>query len=184
MKRMFWVDLEMSGLDENQDHILEVAVVMTDLNFQTLETYHRVVYQPHSVLENMNEWCKTTHGKSGLSALVPYGTLLGTVEQDLMQLVTRHYQSDEKVVLCGNSVGMDKSFIDKQMTGFAKRLHYRVVDVTSFKEIFRSKYNIEIKKKEGHRALDDIQESINELREYLKYVQVPENTHVKCKEQK
>ena len=173
MKKMFWVDLEMSGLDETHDHILEVAVVITDLSFQTLETYHRVVHQPNSVLENMNEWCKTTHGKSGLTALVPYGTFLSTVEQDLIQLANRHYQANEKVVLCGNSVGQDKNFIDKQMTDFAKRLHYRVVDVTSFKEIFRSKYNIEVKKKDGHRALEDIQESINELKEYIKYIQVP-----------
>lgn len=170
MKKMFWVDLEMTGLDENQDQILEVAVLITDLNFQTLETYHRIVQQPNSVLENMNEWCKKTHGKSGLSAQVPFGTPLPTVERELTELASRHFAPDEKVVLCGNSVGMDKRFIDKHMQEFAKKLHYRVVDVTSFKEIFRSKYGINIQKKEGHRALDDIRESIGELQEYLKLV--------------
>ena len=169
-KRMFWIDLEMTGLDERADKILEIAVVITDLDFEEKETYHRVVFQPKEILDNMNDWCKNTHGKSGLTALVASGISIEQVDLDLLQLVTRHFLSEEKVVLCGNSVFMDKRFVDEYLKGFAKKLHYRLVDVTSFKEIFRSKYNVHVQKKEGHRALDDIRESINELKAYLALV--------------
>jgi oligoribonuclease len=148
--------------------------VVTDLNFEVLDTYHRIVRQPQAVLDTMNEWCKNTHGKSGLTALVPNGTPLVKVEQELIELTDKHFpqtgKNPEKIVLCGNSVGMDKRFIDRYMKKFAERLHYRLVDVTSFKEIFRSKYGKSFEKKEGHRALDDIHESINELRFYLQFV--------------
>lgn len=168
MRKMFWIDLEMTGLDENNDKILEVAVVVTDLDFTVLETLHRIVYQPQEVLDNMNDWCKVTHGKSGLSAAVPSGVALDVVEKELLALADRHFAS-EKIVLCGNSVGMDKRFVDRYMPELSKRTHYRVVDVTSFKEIFRSKWNVNVQKSEGHRALDDINESINELKTYLSY---------------
>lgn len=169
MKRMFWVDLEMTGLDENLDKILEVAVIITDLNFQALETYHRVVYQPQEVLDAMNDWCKTTHGKSGLTALVPKGTPLETVEKELIELSARHFLQ-EKIVLCGNSVGNDQRFMLKYLPELSKRIHYRVVDVTSFKEVLRSKWNVNVQKAEGHRALDDIHESIKELQCYLSFI--------------
>lgn len=173
MRKMFWIDLEMTGLNEGVDKILEVAVVITDLELTVLETYHRVVYQPTSVLEAMNEWCKTTHGKSGLTALVPQGTPLETVEKELLELAERHFaNTKEKIVLCGNSVGNDQRFVFKYLPELAKRMHYRVVDVSSFKEIFRSKWNITVQKAEGHRALDDIHESIKELQTYLAFVKV------------
>jgi oligoribonuclease len=172
MKRMFWVDLEMTGLDEKTDHILEVAVLITDLDFKVLDELHRIVYQPQDVLDNMNDWCKKTHGKSGLTALIPNGTPLKKVEEEILALVHKHYSKDEKVILCGNSVGNDKRFLDAYMLELAKRLHYRLVDVSSFKEVFRSKYGISIQKAEGHRALDDIHESIKELQKYLSFVQI------------
>ena len=179
MKKMFWVDLEMTGLDENIDQILEVAVLITDLDFQVLDTYHRIVYQSQTVLDGMNDWCKTTHGKSGLTALVPKGIALDVIEKDLLELAGKHFifgKNIEKIVLCGNSVGMDKRFIDKYMPELAKRIHYRLVDVTSFKEVFKSKYNTTIQKAEGHRALDDIHESIKELKHYLSFVKMPETS--------
>lgn len=177
MKKMFWIDLEMTGLDENSDKILEVAVIVTDLNFQTLETYHRVVYQPQAVLDAMNDWCKTTHGKSGLTALVPSGTSLDAVERELIDLAARHFPGAEKIVLCGNSVGNDQRFIFKHLPELSKRIHYRVVDVTSFKEVFRSKWNVHVHKAEGHRALDDIVESIKELQHYLSFVTLSVSAH-------
>lgn len=174
MKKMFWVDLEMTGLDDNVDKILEVAVIITDTDFSPIETYHRIVYQPQAVLDGMNDWCKTTHGKSGLTAAVPNGTPLETVEKELIELTTRHFGPNEKIVLCGNSVGNDQRFLVKHMPELAKKIHYRVVDVTSFKEVFRSKWNVQVQKKEGHRALDDILESISELKHYLSFVKIPQ----------
>lgn len=162
--------MEMTGLEVVNDKILEVAVIITDYNFNILETYHRIVYQPKEILDNMNEWCKENHGKSGLTAAVANGTPLSMVEKELVQLVQKHYEKNEKVVVCGNSVGMDKLFIDEHMTSFSLLCHYRVLDVTSFKEFFRSKYGINVQKAKGHRALDDIRESIEELKYYSTFL--------------
>ncbi len=176
MKRLFWIDLEMTGLDDTVDSILEVAVVVTDWELKPLEQYHRVVFQPPQVLEGMNDWCKKTHGESGLTAAVPNGTPLAQVEQELLALIGRHYPGKERVVLAGNSVGNDKRFVDRYLPEVAKRLHYRLVDVSSFKEVFREKYSIDFKKGNSHRAVDDILESIAELTHYLSFVQIPGKT--------
>jgi oligoribonuclease len=173
MKHFFWVDLEMTGLDESKDSILEVAAVVTDLELTPVREFHRVVYQPASVLEGMNDWCKKTHGESGLTAAVPTGTPLATVEKELLTLVDEFFPAKERVVLCGNSVGNDKRFIDRHLPLFAKRLHYRLIDVSSFKEIFREKYRVGFQKANAHRAVDDIHESIRELKHYLGFVKVP-----------
>mgnify|MGYP001560863018 CR=1 FL=1 len=173
MERMFWVDLEMSGLDEKVHRILEVAVVITDLDFNELETYHTIVYQDPEVLKAMDEWCTKTHGKSGLTAAVATGKQESLVEEELVALVGRHYGEKDRVVLCGNSVGNDKRFLDVYMPKLAKRLHYRIVDVSSFKEIFKSKWQVEFKKSDKHRALEDAQASIAEIKTYLALVTPP-----------
>ncbi len=175
MKKFFWIDLEMTGLDENIDSILEVAIVVTNLDFKPLEELHRVVYQPPEILKHMNDWCKKTHGESGLTAAIPQGSPLATVETEVLAMIDRHFSSQERVVLAGNSVGNDKRFIDKYMPSVAKRLHYRLIDVSSFKEIFREKYNLGFSKKNAHRAVDDIYESIRELSFYLSYFKAPES---------
>jgi oligoribonuclease len=172
MKRIFWIDLEMTGLDETKDSILEVAIVITDYDLKPLEEYHRVVFQPAEVIDKMNDWCKKTHGESGLTAAIPNGTPLAQVDKEVLEIIQRHYGSQDRVILAGNSVGNDKRFIDKYMPLFAKRLHYRLIDVSSFKEIFRDKYSLTFQKKNAHRAVDDIYESIKELGFYLSYVQV------------
>jgi oligoribonuclease len=172
MKSFFWVDLEMTGLDDLTDKILEVAVVITDVELKPVETFHRIVFQPPEVLESMNDWCKKTHGESGLTAMIPKGTPLATVEKELGELIARHFPPNERVVLCGNSVGNDKRFIDRYMPEVAKRLHYRLIDVSSFKEVFREKYSVNFQKANAHRAIDDIHESIRELGYYLSYVTV------------
>jgi oligoribonuclease len=164
----------MTGLDDAIDRILEVAAVVTDLDFKSLEEFDRVVHQPPEVLEKMDAWCKKTHGASGLTEKVKTGEPLAKVEADLISLLDRHFpKKEDKVVLAGNSVGNDRRFIDRYMPAFAKRLHYRLIDVSSFKEVFRQKYGVKFDKKNKHRALDDIYESIAELKAYLNYVQVP-----------
>lgn len=169
---LLWVDLEMTGLDENIHHIIEVAAIVTDFNFEPLEQYHRVVFQPPEVIALMDEWCVKTHGDSGLTAAIPGGTPLATVETELCELIKRHFNSKDRPVLAGNSINNDRRFIDKYLVKFASRLHYRMIDVSSFKEIFREKYGVTFKKANSHRAVDDILESINELKTYLSYVNV------------
>jgi len=163
----------MTGLDENRDHILEVAVMITDIELNPVAEYDQVVFQPKEILEAMNDWCKDHHGKSGLTEAVPNGKILAEVEKDLLELVKKYFKHDERIVLVGNSVGNDRRFIDRYLPAFANRLHYRLVDVSSFKEVFRDRYGIKFEKKNAHRALGDIVESINELKHYLSFVKMP-----------
>ncbi|MCC7441067.1 MAG: oligoribonuclease [Bdellovibrionales bacterium] len=174
MKPMFWVDLEMTGLDENVHHILEVAVVVTDTELNVQEEFHRVVFQPPEVLKLMDDWCVKTHSASGLVAAIPGGVPLAQVETELLALVAKYWSSNDRVVLVGNSVGNDKRFLDRYLPKLARRLHYRIVDVSSLKEIFKDRWGIKFKKGNTHRAVDDIHESIRELRTYLSFVQVPD----------
>ena len=173
-KHFYWVDLEMTGLDEKKDKILEVAVVVTDMDFNTVATFEKTVFQPPEVLASMNKWSKKHHAESGLTDRVPHGIPLEEAEAEMLKLANQYFNPKEDVVLAGNSVGNDKRFIEEYMPHFSKRLHYRVIDVSSFKEIFREKYNIEYKKKNKHRALEDIYESIEELKTYLSFVSIPD----------
>ena len=173
---LLWIDLEMTGLDEKTHVILEAAAVVTDLDFQPLDRFHRIVLQPQEELDKMDAWCRKTHGKSGLTEQVKTGAPIAEVERALLAFASRHFKPEDRIVLCGNSIGNDRRFLETYTPEFAKKLHYRMIDVSSFKEIFREKYGIKVQKKETHRALDDIQESINELKTYLSYVRVPEKT--------
>ena len=172
MNKMLWVDLEMTGLDLAKDKILEVAAVVTNLKLEVLEQYHNVVYQPPSVLATMDPWCIETHGKSGLTEAVAKGKPLDQVEKDLVKIAQSHFPN-ERIILCGNSVGTDKRFLDVGMPTFARHLHYRIIDVSSWKEIFSSVYGLSFEKRELHRAVDDILESIGELAFYMKYINAP-----------
>src|SRR3990167_3228703 len=173
MKKILWIDMEMTGLNDQTDSILEVAATVTDLDFNPKEEFHRVVFQPPEILEKMDDWCKKTHQASGLSAGIPRGLPLEKVEEELLAFIDKHYQKNQNVVIAGNTVGNDKRFIDRLMPRLGKRLHYRIIDVSSFKEIFRNKYGVEFENKKVHRAVDDVKESIEELKAYLQYVTPP-----------
>jgi oligoribonuclease len=174
-KKLLWMDLEMTGLDEKTDKILEIAAIITDWEMNTLAEKHYIVFQPDEILSSMNEWCKEHHGKSGLTALVPGGSSLETVEQELVAWVDEHFgnkHGKDGAVLAGNSIHNDRRFIDLHMPAFAKTLHYRMVDVSSFKEVYRERFNLKYDKKNAHRATGDVQESINELKYYLEFVKL------------
>lgn len=172
-QKMFWLDMEMTGLDEKVHAIIEVAAVITDLEFNIIDEYEAAVHQPQSTMDLMDEWCRTTHGKSGLTDRVRTGVSLEEAEIKLIELAEKYFSPGEKIVLCGNSIGNDRRFIDKYMIRFSKKLHYRLVDVSSFKEVFREKYKIQFAKSENHRAREDVMESIAELKKYLSYVVIP-----------
>jgi oligoribonuclease len=169
-----WIDMEMSGLDVQQCKILEVAAIVTDSRFAPLATYHAVVHQPPSVLAAMDDWCTKTHGDSGLTAAVAKGAPLAQVEEQLMLIVEKYFPASERPVLAGNSIGQDRKFIDAYMPTLSNRLHYRMVDVSSFKIVFQDLYHVRYEKRGTHRALDDILESIAELTLYLSHVRTPE----------
>lgn len=176
--RYFWLDMEMSGLDVAACRVLEVAAIVTDGNFQPLESYEAVVFQPPEVLAAMDAWCQENHGKSGLTAAVAGGKPQALVEQELLALIDRHFRPEERPVLCGNSIGQDRKFIDAYMPALSRRLHYRMLDVTSFKIVFGNTFGIEFQKKGSHRALGDTQESIAELQHYLSFV--PQSPTIKA----
>jgi len=180
MEKLLWIDLEMTGLDVDKEVIIEIAVIVTDLEFNELENYHAIVKQPQSYLDSMDEWNKTHHGASGLTAQVPSGVDPDAVEEQLLALVDRHFPARNKgdfAVLAGNSIGTDRLFINKYFKRFAAKLHYRMLDVTSWKILFKSKFNREYKKGDTHRAVADIRESINELKHYLSCPVRARSTH-------
>ncbi|HEY8279249.1 MAG TPA: oligoribonuclease [Bdellovibrionota bacterium] len=171
-----WIDMEMSGLEVSKCRILEVAAIVTNRDFVPLETYHAIVYQPPEVLEAMDAWCKENHGKSGLTAAVAKGVPESEAEKQLLALIDRHFPAKERPILAGNSIGQDRKFIDAYMPALAERLHYRMLDVSSFKIIFNDRFGLRYEKRGTHRALDDILESIAELTLYLSHVRAPSPT--------
>lgn len=167
--KLLWLDMEMTGLDWKRERIIEVAAIVTDLDFQEVGSYHAVVKQDPSFLEGMDDWNKKTHHESGLLDQIPHGKDPSVVEMELMNLVQLHF-GDEKPILSGNSIGQDRLFIDAYMQNFSKMLHYRMLDVSSWKVIFNGKLKKKFEKKNTHKALDDIRESIEELKFYLQFV--------------
>lgn len=163
--------MEMSGLDHTKERILEVALVITDLSFNVVQEYISVVYQHDDVLKGMDNWCTEHHGKSGLTAKVPNGKPEKEVEQEIIALI-KEFSPNEKIILAGNTIGQDRKFIDQWMPTLAKNLHYRMLDVSSFKIVYENIFNKKYDKKHKHRALEDIIESIEELKFYLQFVNV------------
>ena len=149
--------------------IIEAAVVITDLDLKPLTTYHAIVKQDQNYLDKMDAWNTTHHGNSGLTASVPNGRDAQLVEEDLIKLVNQYFPG-ERAVMAGNSISQDRLFINKYFKKLSERLHYRTVDVTSWKIIFNEKFKLKYDKKNTHRALDDVMESISELQFYLNYV--------------
>ena len=119
----------------------------------------------------MDDWNQKHHKESGLVHLVPKGKDPGLVELELLELMDDHFDKKEKIILAGNSIGQDRLFISKYFKKVEERLHYRMLDVTSFKIVFNNFYSISYAKKESrHRAVDDIKESINEFKKYLSFI--------------
>lgn len=161
-----WLDLEMTGLHPEKDRILEVALIVTDEHNQEKGRYETAVFQPQSVLDGMDEWCQKHHGESGLTARVPGGLPESEVDQKLRALLDT-LAPKGRPILAGNSIAQDRRFVDRYLPLFAARLHYRMLDVSSFKVIFESRFQMKFQKQNKHRALDDIHESMAELEFYL-----------------
>ena len=174
MDKMLWIDMEMTGLDVGESVIIELAAIVTNLEMVSLEEYHAVVCQPPDKLAMMDDWNRNTHGGSGLLARIPHGKPLAEVESDVLALIGRHFSREDRPVLAGNSIQQDRKFIEAYMHRLDQRLHYRMIDVSSFKQIFNHIYGVRFPKTGSHRALDDIYESIRELKHYLEHVKVGE----------
>jgi oligoribonuclease len=166
---LVWVDLEMSGLDPDACSILEIASVVTDLDLRVIaEGPDIVVHQPESVLLAMDAWNTTHHGESGLTAQVRASAVtLAEAERRTLEFLSRHTEPRASP-LCGNSIAQDRLFLHRHMPALTAFLHYRNIDVSTIKELCRRWYP-ELdppRKRKTHRALEDIRESIEELRFY------------------
>lgn len=170
-EHLVWVDLEMTGLDIDKDHILEMACLITDGQLNMLaKGPNLIIHQSDSVLSNMNEWSRVHHQRSGLTEACKKSKVsLQAAEMEMLSFVRQHTPPG-KCALAGSSVHADRVFLMKHMPQFLHHLHYRIVDVSSFKEICRRWYPEDYLhapvKKLCHRALDDIRESITELQYY------------------
>lgn len=169
--RIIWVDCEMTGLDVNTHTIVEIACVVTEADLTVVEQGMNVVIsQSEDVLEKMNNWCKAKFPENGLlQAIRSSKTSMDHAEKEVLRYVQRHTKPGS-CPLAGNSVGHDRVFLQKYMPKFAAHLHYRIIDVSSIKELVQRWYPdlfMKIPKKvETHRALEDISESIQELKWY------------------
>ncbi len=167
----FWLDLEMTGLNPIDDRILESAYIITDKTLREITMGDTAVYQTPEVLAGMNDWCQKTHRESGLVDRVPGGISEAALDEALLEVVNLHF-GEEPVILAGNSIGQDRKFVDKYLPKFAARLHYRMLDVSSFKVVYQTCYTQRFEKQNTHRALDDIRESIAELRHYMSFIRL------------
>ncbi|KAG0774710.1 hypothetical protein G6F22_013851 [Rhizopus arrhizus] len=176
---LVWIDCEMTGLDIKEDHLIEIAVLITDGDLNIVaKGPELVIYQPKEIMDSMNEWCTEHHGKSGLTQKVLESKITTKeAERQVFEFLQQHIPKGV-APLAGNSVHADKVFLNKEMPSIVDYLHYRIVDVSTVKELAKRWYpNIASKvvKKSTHRALDDIIESIEELKYYQKHVFVKED---------
>ncbi|MBA3456175.1 MAG: oligoribonuclease [Deltaproteobacteria bacterium] len=169
---LVWLDMEMTGLDAAKERIIEIATIMTDGQLNEIAVGPElVIHQADDVLAAMDDWNKKHHGGSGLVDRVKASTITdGDAEAQTLAFITAHVGPKERPVLAGNSIHQDRRFIRRYMPTLDARLHYRMVDVSTIKELARRWYpQITAKqpqKNDSHRALDDIRESIDELRYY------------------
>jgi oligoribonuclease len=172
--KLLWMDLEMTGLDPIEDRILEVAVIATDWDFNEIATYEaakkvgpRLVEQRMTAFPDF--WNKFPDVRDTLIAQNNSVDAKNgrTVENELLAFIDEHFDTDERIILAGNSIHQDRKFIDNEWGRLSKRLHYRMLDVSAWKVVFDGKFNKRFAKPEEHRAIGDIRGSIMELKYYL-----------------
>ncbi|MGA9147110.1 MAG: oligoribonuclease, partial [Candidatus Nanopelagicales bacterium] len=162
---LVWVDCEMTGLDLGADALIEVACIVTDSELNEVDEGCTVVIAPPpEALDQMGDFVRNMHVESGLLEELPTGTTLAAAQEEVLAYVKSHVAQGTRAPLCGSSVYVDRGFLARDMPEFDSFLHYRVLDVSSFKEVIRrwypKVYYASPEKHGGHRALADIRESI------------------------
>jgi oligoribonuclease len=177
-ERLVWIDCEMTGLDYVSDALIEIAALVTDFDLNVLgDGIDLVIKPPPEALAQMDDYVRSMHQKSGLLDELDNGITLGDAEQQVLDYLRLHCRDGSRPPLAGNTVGTDRAFISRDMHDLDAFLHYRIVDVSSIKELsrrwFPRAYFAAPTKAGHHRALVDIQESIEELRYYRASIFVP-----------
>ena len=171
--RLVWIDLEMTGLDPEQERIIEMATLITDSELNLIaEGPVLAVHQSDTLMGAMDQWCTRTHGESGLIQRVKDSRISeAEAEQQTLTFLREHLEPGDSP-LCGNSIGQDRRFLVKYMPQLEEFFHYRNLDVSTIKELarrWRPDVLDGVKKQGNHLALDDIRDSINELRHYREH---------------
>lgn len=177
--RIVWIDCEMTGLDLRADALIEVAVLVTDSELNVLgEGVDVVIRPPQAAVDQMRNIVRTMHTASGLLDELDTGTTTAEAEAAVLEYTRQWVPEPRKAPLAGNSVATDRSFLARDMPELEAHLHYRIIDVSSIKELARRWYPrvyfASPEKHGGHRALADIQESIEELKYYRETLFVPQ----------
>jgi oligoribonuclease len=177
--RLVWIDCEMTGLDLEHDALIEIACLVTDGELNILDDGVDVIIKPPpEAVDQMSDVVREMHTKSGLLAELGQGVTLDEAQDIVLSYIQQHVSEPRRVPLCGNSIATDRSFIARDMPQLDAYLHYRMVDVSSIKELARRWYPrvyfASPAKRGGHRALADIRESVQELRYYRETIFVPE----------
>lgn len=170
---LIWIDLEMTGLDTQSDHIIEIATIVTDAALNLVaEGPVLAVHQPDDVLAAMDDWNRKTHGTSGLLQRVRQSTLTAAAAEDeTLRFLAEHVDAGASP-MCGNSICQDRRFLAREMPALERFFHYRNLDVSTVKELARRwapSVLDGVKKTSTHLALDDIRESIRELDHYRRH---------------
>ena len=178
MSAIVWMDMEMSGLEPETERILEVAVLVTDGELDVVaEGPNLVVHQVDEVLEAMDEWNTSHHGQSGLTQRVRESTVDEAQASAALMAFLEEHTTKKKAPLAGNSIHQDRRFVAKYLPEVEDWLHYRNVDVSTIKELaqrwYPKPYAGRPTKKGSHRAMDDLMESIEELKYYRKALFLP-----------
>jgi oligoribonuclease len=177
--RLVWIDCEMTGLDLTRDALIEIACLVTDGELNILDDGVDVIIKPPpEAVDQMSDVVREMHTTSGLLAGLGQGVTLDEAQDIVLSYIQQHVSEPRRVPLCGNSIATDRSFIARDMPQLDAYLHYRMVDVSSIKELARRWYPrvyfASPAKRGGHRALADTRESVQELRYYRETIFVPE----------
>lgn len=169
--KLLWIDLEMTGLDPSKDKILEVAAIATNMSLKEVGRYEAVVKVPEKLMKERmvgEFWEKNAKSRDALIEQNKDGKPVKEVEKELIEFLDKNFVKE--VFLAGNSIHQDRKFIEREMPELNSRLHYRMLDVSAWKIYFENALGRKFVKPENHRALDDIEGSIEELKWYLTFL--------------
>ena len=169
--KLLWIDLEMTGLEPEKDKILEVAAIATDMDLNEIATYEAVIKVDDALIKERmvgEFWERNKESYDALVAQNKDGRPVKEVEGELIEFLDKYF--GKEIYLAGNSIHQDRKFIEREMPELNKRLHYRMLDVSAWKIYFENALNKKFTKRDAHRALDDINGSIEELKWYLTFI--------------